>query len=140
MTEKIVGHKTMNDGTHQPLYEGEAHEILAACKAAEDKRAADMPTEEAAIKTLHSAYQRLEELGWRPAMYCPKDGSTFDVIEAGSTGIFPCSYMGEWPTGHYMVQAHDDLWPSKPILFKQKNPAKWGAVTQPLTSNEEKTL
>ena len=78
-----------------------------------------MPTERAAIDALWHAYQRLKELGWREAMYCPKDGSTFNAIEAGSTGIHICHYDGKWPTGHWWLHDHDgDLSPSRPIMFK----------------------
>jgi len=118
MTEKIVGHKTMADGSHQPLYESEAKEILERCDAEKAKRAADMPTEQDAINEMWRAFQRLRELGWREAIYCPKDGSAFKVIEPGSTCIHDCSYMGEWPKGSWWIHDDGDMWPSRPCLFK----------------------
>jgi len=63
-------------------------------------------------------YHGLKSLGWADAIYCPKDGSLFLAIEAGSTGVFPCSYKGEWPHGRWWTEADGDLWPSQPILWK----------------------
>lgn len=92
--------------------------IIADAEAKEAKRATDMPDDKSALTAMFQAYQRLRELGWREAMYCPKDGSTFEVIEAGSAGIHFCTYSGEWPTGSYWLQSAGDLWPSNPILFR----------------------
>lgn len=119
---KVVGHKTFDNGhggfRHEPLYEDEAQAMLDAFEAARVKRAEAMPTERDAINAMWEGWYRLKELGWKEAMYCPKDGSTFDAIEAGSTGIHRCHYQGEWPTGTYWVQGDSDLWPSRPILFR----------------------
>ena len=38
-----------------------------------------------ALRMMCDAYQRLKDFGWNDAIYCPKDGSIFDVIEAGSS-------------------------------------------------------
>lgn len=76
-----------------------------------------MPTVEAALILMTQAHHRLKELGWREAMYCPKDGSFFEVIEAGSSGIHQCYYHGEWPNG-WWIAADGDLWPSHPILWR----------------------
>lgn len=84
----------------------------------ERKRAEMMPDEITALKVMNEAYKRLKELGFKEAQYCPKDGSLFNSVEAGSIGISVCSYSGEWPTGHYWIHAADDLWPSRPILFR----------------------
>lgn len=92
--------------------------ILKTCDAAEEKRASDMPDEQSALNAMFQAYLRLKDLGWREAVYCPKDGSMFKVIEAGSTGIFDCNYQGEWPTGHWFIYEAKDAWASRPILFK----------------------
>lgn len=97
-----------------------ALQILEQAKAEQAKRAADMPTEAEALSVLFQAYQRLRELGWRNAIYCPKDGSTFDAIEAGSTGIHRCTYEGEWPNGRWWIYEGGDIWPASPILFKEK--------------------
>lgn len=85
-------------------------------------RAAKMPTDQAAIEQLNEAYRRLQDLGWKEAIYCPKDGSDFDVVEAGSTGIHPCFYMGKWPEGSFMIASHGDVYHSRPILFRLRAP------------------
>lgn len=78
-------------------------------------RAALMPTEQDAIKLMFEAYTRLKDLGWNDPIYCPKDGSPFDVIEPGSTGIHSCVYHGEWPTGGWWIDGED---PSRPVLYR----------------------
>jgi hypothetical protein len=70
-------------------------------------RTAKMPTERDALLQMFEARQRLEELGWRDAIYCPKDGSEFSAIEFGSTGVHLCTYSGEWPTGSWLVHDGD---------------------------------
>ncbi|MEG3086205.1 hypothetical protein [Sphingomonas sp. PB4P5] len=92
--------------------------LWAAADANKAKRAADMPTEQDAINALSSAYRRLKELGWNDPIYCPKDGSSFDVIEAGSTGIHSAHYEGEWPDGSWWIAEGGDLWPSRPTLYR----------------------
>jgi len=126
--DDIVGHKTFDTGErdkhglpvyrHEPLTRAEGEALWEAAKAAEAKRAEDMPTEQDAINVMFSAWQRLKELGWREAQYCPKDGSTFKVIESGSTGIFDCVYEGEWPTGTYWLHDEHDSYSSRPVMFK----------------------
>ena len=114
----IVGHKTLADGTHLPIRKDEADAIMADIERIYAERTCRMPDERSAIDAMFDAWIRLKELGWREAQYCPKDGSVFDVIEPGSTGIHPCSYAGEWPSGHFMVGAGDDYGSGRPILFK----------------------
>ncbi len=53
-------------------------------------------------------------------MYCPKDGTWFDAIEVGSTGIHDCHYEGTWPNGHWWVADAHDLRPSRPALFRER--------------------
>lgn len=55
------------------------------------------------------------------AVYCPKDGTVFDAIEVGSTGIHPCHYDGEWPHGSWWTHEAGDLWPSRPCLFRKRS-------------------
>lgn len=123
----IVGHKTFSTGRmgefgpelrHEPLTRAEANALLAEAERQQAQRATEMPTDKEAIHALWGAHQRLKELGWREAEYCPKDGSVFDVIEAGSTGIHDCHYEGQWPNGTWWIHADGDLWPSRPILFR----------------------
>jgi len=93
--------------------------LIAAIDAKKAKRAAKMPTEHDALLQMFEARQRLEEMGWKDAIYCPKDGSEFSAIESGSTGVHLCTYSGEWPTGSWWV--HDgDSWPARPILWRPR--------------------
>ena len=119
---EVVGHKTLSDGKggyyHEPLRRDEAEEILRRCDVEAAKRKELMPDEEAARRVFCDAFQRLKELGWNDACYCPKDGSMFEVIEAGSSGIHKCHYEGKWPTGSYWIHSEGDLWPSHPVLFR----------------------
>ena len=101
-----------------------AETLFAEIERTRRVRAELMPDEEVALKIMFAAYQRLKELGFKEAIYCPKDGSLFEAIEAGCTGIGICSYDGEWPTGRWWMHSAGDLWPSRPILFRllQENP------------------
>lgn len=94
--------------------------LIAAIEAREAASASEMPTDHDALAVLQKAYTRLEALGWRNAIYCPKDGTTFEVIEAGSTGVHDCVYEGKWPDGCWWILADGDMWPSRPILFRLK--------------------
>lgn len=108
----------------------ELDSILAAHEKAKADRATEMPDESAALAVMFRAHQRLKELGWRDAIYCPKDGKIFKAIEAGSTGIHDCRYDGEWPTGSWWLLSDDDAYPSRPILYKDATtnpPATSGA-------------
>ena len=106
----------MSDCSHTISRE-EAQRLLAAADAAKAARAEAMPTEQDALRLMTDAYRRLHELGWREAMYCPKNGAPFQVIEAGSSGIHDCHYHGEWPNGWWIASA-GDLWPSHPVLWR----------------------
>ncbi len=64
------------------------------------------------------AYNGLRSLGWREIEGCPKNGKRFLAICPGDTGVFVHYYKGEWPNGHWWAEAHGDLWPSRPILWK----------------------
>lgn len=118
----IIGHKTMrrDDGSHYhvALRKDEAENLWGHIEAEDARRKELMPTEDFAIKLFFDAYQRLKEFGWNDAVYCPKDGSTFDAIEPGSTGIHSCHYSGEWPKGSWWVFADNDVWPSRPALWR----------------------
>jgi hypothetical protein len=81
----------------------------------------DQGDERALLDRMFACYQGLKRLGWNDAIYCPKDGTHFDAIEAGSTGIHDCNYQGEWPEGTWWV-FDGDMWPSRPILFRLKRP------------------
>jgi hypothetical protein len=80
------------------------------------------PEEKAALDAMWQQYDALRKLGWRDAIYCPKDGSVFLSISAGSTGIHECHYDGEWPKGTWWVHDGGNLWPARPILWKPLPP------------------
>jgi hypothetical protein len=115
--QSYSGWKTMEDGRRIPLMPAEAKALWEASEAASAKLAADMPTEVDALREMTRAFHRLKRLGWNDISYCPKDGSMFDAIEAGSTGIHRCNYQGEWPDGSWWI-FDGDIWPSRPILYR----------------------
>ena len=80
-----------------------------------------MPTLDDCLRMLGDVSQRLRELGWSDAIYCPKDGTVFDAIEFGSTGVHACHYEGEWPNGHWWIADGGDLWPSRPVMFRNRD-------------------
>jgi hypothetical protein len=92
--------------------------LLDDIDKAQAKRSEDMPTDKDALLRMFECVQRLKELGWNDAIYCPKDGTIFDAIESGSSGIHKAHYDGKWPEGNWWVHSEGDLWPSRPILFK----------------------
>lgn len=116
------GHMTLADGGHVPLTADQAKALVEECDRHRKERAERLPDEKTSLNAMFEAYDRLRELGWREAIYCPKDGSEFEVIEAGSTGIHRCMYSGEWPNGHYLISDGGDLWPSRPIIFRSIQP------------------
>ena len=127
MTESpddIVGHKTFADGPdgfrHEPLTRAEAEALWDACEKERAQRAIDMPDEQSAINAMFRARQRLMELGWRDGVHSPRDGSTFKIVEAGSTGIFDCTCEGEWPHCTWTSYDEHDAYSSSqaPLLFK----------------------
>ncbi len=125
VSDPIVGRKTVknNDGrlSGAPLRKSECDKILEQIEKEDDARAVAIPSEISAIKRIQDGYLRLKDFGWNDAIYCPKDGSKFLVIEAGSTGIHECIYEGEWPKGSWWILADGDMHPSRPILFKPLN-------------------
>lgn len=133
LPDDIVGHKTFATGEtcsetgfpmmrHEPLTRAEGEALWAACEPARVDRAERMPDEQAAIRALMDAHERLKELGWREGKYCPRDGTVFRVIELGSTGIFDGDCSGEWPHCTWTTYDETDAYPSSqaPALFKLK--------------------
>src|SRR5258708_7682666 len=88
--------------------EGEA--IWEAAKKQQRERAERIPDEATALRVMQDAYTRLKELGWRDAIYCPKDGTRFQAIESGSSGVHHCYYHGKWPNGSWWIE-DEDTWP-----------------------------
>lgn len=114
--EEYHGHATLEDGSHFALTRDGARALWEASEAAEAKAAKEMPTTQSALTVMQRGWSRLRNLGWREAQYCPKDGTTFAVIQYGSTGIFEALYMGDWPKGH--VYCCDYLSHPHGMLFK----------------------
>lgn len=96
-------------------------ELFNQVKAKELERAKLYPSELDAIKGAQEATERLRDLGWENAMYCPKDGSTFEAFEVGCGSIIEnVSYYGEWPKGSYNhVDETGDMWTVSPSLIKK---------------------
>lgn len=115
-----IGHMTMADGSHVPLTEADAKALWEATERAQAKAEADYPDEQTALREMCRAHHRMKDFGWRDGIYCPKDGSEFEVIEAGSTGIFRCRYDGGWPDGMWMTSADGEVYPSSrpPLMFR----------------------
>ena len=126
---KFYGHGTMADGTHVPLSQDEVKALWDSCQRANERRAEAMPDTVAALSTICDGRERLLELGWREATYCPKDGSVFAIIQYGSTGIFYASYHGEWPSGKLLSCDH----------FSHPHGSMWKAVDK-LNDAERVTL
>jgi hypothetical protein len=93
---------------------------LAALDEARERRNDLMPDEQAALRVLYMAWERLKDFGWNDPVYCPKDGTEFDVIELGSTGIFSGRYEGKWPEGHWELMDDRDVYPTsrQPAMFR----------------------
>lgn len=127
-TPDVVGHKTFHTPErgfwHEPLYADEAQALWDSIEANDAQRAKVMPSEESAIRLMFEAGRRLKDFGWNDAIYCPKDRSTFQVLEFGSTGKHPCIYEGEWPSGSWWIVAQGDMSPSRPVLWKPLDAAQ----------------
>ncbi len=114
------GSARLADGTRVALTEDVAKALWESVEAAEAKAKVDFPDEQTALREISRAMQRLRDFRWRDGIYCPKDGSEFEVIEAGSTGVFRCHYDGEWPDGMWMTFYDGDVYPSSrpPLMFR----------------------
>lgn len=114
------GSARLVDGSRVMLTEDEAKALWESVEAAEAKAKVDFPDEQAALREISRAMQRLRDFRWRDGIDCPKDGSEFEIIEAGSTGIFRCRYDGEWPDGMWMTFDDSDVYPSirPPLMFR----------------------
>lgn len=127
---EVVGHKTLSDGhggfRHEPLTRAEADTLIEHCRSEDERRKALMPDERSAIRMMMDAHIRLTDMGWKDAIYCPKDGTVFEVIEPGSTGIFKCQYEGEWPKGSWWILEDGDMSPSRPVLFRPLSATRTG--------------
>lgn len=98
MSGKYHDSMKMSDGTRKALTSDEAKAIWQQIEASTKERAEKMPDAESALRSMISAEERLKELGWRDARYCPRDESEFAVCEIGSTGMWKAFYSGEFIT------------------------------------------
>ena len=120
MSEKqFSGSVKLSDGSRRALTSDEAEALWRNVEAADADRKARIPDQSTALNLMMDAFTRLKDMGWREAIYCPKDGSEFEVIEAGSTGIHRCIYQGKWPDGGWWILDDGDIWPSRPMLFRE---------------------
>ena len=101
--QEYFGHATTVSGKHIPLTESDARALLEATEKQAAARRERIPDTASALRLICDAKEILREQGWSDAIYCPKDGSLFAVVEWGSSGIFESFYMGEWPSGHLYV-------------------------------------
>jgi hypothetical protein len=77
------------------------------------------PDEKPHLDAIFHAWRALQELGWRDAIYAPRDSSPLLLIEAGSTGVHE-GYRDD--IGFWIYDG--DTWPSRPILFKPLDAAR----------------
>lgn len=110
----IAGFACGPDGC-RPISQAEAGALLAAAKAAQAERAARMPDEATALRHLTDAVHRLHELGWRDATYAPTE-KPLDIIEAGCSAVL----RGTRDTERRFWVDDGEVWPSDPILFREK--------------------
>ena len=109
-----------SDSGCRTLTRTEAQKLWDEVQRSKAETDAKLPDERATILAMTEAFHRMRDFGWREAIYCPKDGSVFEAIEAGSSGIHDCFYEGEWPNGRWWILANGDMCPSHPILFRLK--------------------
>lgn len=82
------------------------------------KRAIQVLEERNHILSMFNGYRALiDHHGWREIMYAPKDGTPFEVITVGSTGVFPARWLGEKDDLLFVEEA-GDLWPAQAMLFR----------------------
>jgi hypothetical protein len=89
-----------------------------------DPRSRHSPTDEEQmhIFAIQTACRALEKLGWRHAMYAPRDNSTFLSIGIGSTGIHETTRHED---GSFWIY-DGDVWPATPgtIMWKPLPPGR----------------
>ena len=94
-------------------------EVIEQANRTRSERAELMPTEKDAMLVVWAGIQRLRDLGWKDAIYCPKENGHRSLFwEAGCVGSAPGYYHGEWPNGTWFMEDAGDLWPSRPTLYR----------------------
>lgn len=100
MTDEIYhGSATIIEGKRVSLTPDEAKAIWESWERNQVRLETAMPDSLTALAALNDVKHRLNQLGWRDGIYCPKDGTEFAIITFGSTGIFSGHYSGTWPDG-----------------------------------------
>jgi len=94
--DEIVGHHTLQDGTHVPFNKSEAEQLETITKTERERRATALPTTHSVLKNLITAHVRLHELGWRSGPTHPKDGSSFAVILFANPAIRTACFISEF--------------------------------------------
>ena len=61
----------------------------------------------------------LRNNGWQDASYCPKGGEMFLAWSPLMGLPYKCKYEGEWPDGKWWAYVDGDVWPDRPVLFKE---------------------
>jgi hypothetical protein len=112
MTPRAIGGIACGEGGCVPLTAEEAQALYVAAMRERDERAARLPDEISALRAMFDAYTRLQELGWREAIYAPL-AFPLELIEVGSTGVHR-GYRDE--IGFWIDDG--DTWPSRPCLFR----------------------
>lgn len=100
---------------------GRLMQKLEDIRAAKARRAVEFPDHFECLRAMVQLRQRMYELGWGDIVYCPKDGTVFEAVEFGSSGVHDCHYEGEWPTESWWLHDGGDLMPSRPIMFRLKS-------------------
>lgn len=113
------GHKTLADGTRQPLTKEEAEAIWQQMKESEAATAARFPDTVSALRGIIQARGRLEKLGWQRGggfigwEYGKPDTRNqqdWVVIEEGSTGIFYANRTDEYFCYDDCVSSHQKVY------------------------------
>ncbi len=105
---EYYGHKTMIDGSHEPLTQTEAEALWEHVRQRKAQREVAMPTAESALSQFIEAKQRLQELGWwQGGGLRVKRGDECAVAEFGSSGIFRGWIDDEGKYVHYADCASD---------------------------------
>jgi len=100
----------------KPISKEDAEALWERLEESRRARAAKLPTEHDALNAMFEAFDRLRELGWKEAMYAPRD-TPLEVIEMGSTGIHKAQRGLRDGDDRFWI-FDGDCWPSKPCLYR----------------------
>ncbi len=121
------GHRTMPDGSHEPLTQAEAEALWKSVEDAKAARAVAMPTAKDALTSIIEAEQRLSELGWRKGGGLRvKRGDECAVAQSGSTGLWHGRVDAKGEYVHYCdsVSKPRDAW-LKPLADLSNEERTW---------------